>query len=257
MPISENALHPYIKGLVEDYGELTVTDINVKLREVLELDSDDLAPLQGRSDDKFSQIVRNVVAHASEGISTRNGYIIDKTRKPAKFYAISTMARQRISPQEITQRQERKRQFRARRINFAELNLERTILGDSGERFALDWERNRLRELGVTFDVIDEVIHFSKKYGDGSGYDIQSRKDGNFELLYIEVKTTKRGLNEPFYLSENEKIFMELYSDKARIYRVYNFNMDTNIGEIEIITYNDLIANFTLDPITYKVTRNT
>lgn len=85
MAISESTLHPYIKGLVEENGKLTVTELNKMLREILTLDSDDLTLLSGRRDDKFSQIVRNVVAHAPEGISTRYGYIIDKTKKPAVF----------------------------------------------------------------------------------------------------------------------------------------------------------------------------
>ncbi|HRF36269.1 MAG TPA: hypothetical protein PLZ09_03125, partial [Clostridia bacterium] len=87
MAISESSLHPYIKGLVEENGKLTVTELNKLLRDILTLDSDDLTILSGRNDDKFSQIVRNVVAHAPNGVSCRNGYIIDKSNKPAVFYA--------------------------------------------------------------------------------------------------------------------------------------------------------------------------
>lgn len=260
MAISESSLHPYIKGLVEEYGTLTVTDLNNYLRDILELDADDLTILSGRNDDKFSQIVRNVVAHAPAGISMRNGYIIDKSVKPAQFYAISetrTNAKTTkvISKNEIKVRQKKKQQFNARKIDYHTLNIERTTLGDAGERFALDWERSRLRELGVDFDVLDEVIHFSRKYGDGSGYDILSRKDGNYELLHIEVKTTKKGLNEPFYMSENERIFMEIYCDNTVIYRVYNFDYERNVGEIETITFDDLKNKYEFNPITYKVTR--
>jgi hypothetical protein len=55
MAISESSLHPYIKGLVEENGKLTVTELNKMLREILTLDSDDLTILSGRKDDKFSQ----------------------------------------------------------------------------------------------------------------------------------------------------------------------------------------------------------
>ena len=78
MSISESSLHPYIKGFVEEYGKLTVTDLIKYLREVLDLSKDDLEPLAGRSDDKFSQKVRNLVSHSPEGISEKNGYIINK-----------------------------------------------------------------------------------------------------------------------------------------------------------------------------------
>lgn len=259
MAISESSLHPYIKGLVEENGKLTVTELNKALREILSLDADDLTILSGRRDDKFSQIVRNVVAHSPEGVSSKNGYIIDKTKKPAVFYAKSTIsddvAKAVITTEKIKERREKKRNFTAKKVDFEAINNENSALGDAGEIFALEWERNRLKDLKVSFDILDEVIHFSKKFGDGAGYDILSRKDNDYELLYIEVKTTKGGLDTPFYMSENEKSFMEIYKDNTLIYRVYNYDKDTNVGEIEIITYDKLVSEHDFNPITYKVTR--
>ncbi|MFA6866875.1 MAG: DUF3883 domain-containing protein [Clostridia bacterium] len=259
MAISESSLHPYIKGLVEESGKLTVTDLNKYLRDILVLDSNDLTILTGRNDDKFSQIVRNVVAHAPDGISNKNGYIIDKTKKPAVFYAkefnIANLTETKISNSTIKERRDRKRKFTARKIDFKTINNENSALGDAGENFALEWERKRLKDLNVSFDIMDEVIHFSRKYGDGAGYDILSRKDNNYELLYIEVKTTKSGLNTPFYMSENEKLFMDIYKENTLIYRVYNYNHETNVGEIEIITQSLLENEYIFNPITYKVSK--
>jgi hypothetical protein len=170
MPISERTLHPYIKGLVEEYGMLTVTQLDVHLRQMLDLDEADLTPLEGRNDDKFSQITRNLVSHAPEGISSRNGYIIDKRAKPAKFYAISvlkhtssTLEERKITDDEIKDRLKRKKQFNARKVDFDALNKERSTIGNLGEQFAFEWERNRLRDLDVSFNVLDEVIHFSER----------------------------------------------------------------------------------------------
>lgn len=259
MAISESSLHPYIKGLVEEYGKLTVTELNKLLREILTLDADDLTILSGRKDDKFSQIVRNVVAHAPEGITSKNGYFLDKTKKPAVFYAKTSASDDTttslISATKIKERRDKKRRFLSRKVDFKSINAEKSALGIAGEIFALDWERNRLKELNVTFNILDEVIHFSQKYGDGSGYDILSRKDNSYELLYIEVKTTKGALDTPFYMSENEKTFMEIYKDDTVIYRVYNYNQETNVGEIEVISYSQLIDNYDFNPVTYKVTR--
>ena len=148
-----------------------------------------------------------------------------------------------------------KRTFSARKIDFKSLNNEYSVLGDAGENFALEWERRRLKDLNVSFDLLEEVIHFSKKYGDGAGYDILSRKDNNFDLLYIEVKTTKGGLDTPFYMSENERAFMEIYRDNTLIYRVYNYDKDTNIGEIKVIDFDRLTKDYSFNPITYKVTK--
>ena len=259
MAISENSLHPYIKGLVEEYGKLTVTELNKLLRKILILDSNDLSILPGRKDDKFSQIVRNVVAHTTEQITDKNGYILDKRKKPAVFYAKATNdadpSLRILSDKKIAERKEKKRKFTARKVDFKSLNEEHTVLGVAGEVFALEWERSRLKNLNVTFDLLDEVIHFSKKFGDGAGYDILSRKDNDYELLYIEVKTTRGNIDTPFFMSENEKAFIEIYKENTRIYRVYNYNPDTNMGEIEVITYDDLNNNYDFNPITYKVTK--
>ena len=164
MAVSESSLHSYIKGLVEENGKLTVTELNKLLREILTLDSDDLTILSGRNDDKFSQIVRNVVAHAPEGKTSKNGYIIDKTTKPATFYAkeknLEELSEAIITPQAIQERKEKRRRFTARKVDFKTLNNEHTALGDAGENFALEWERNRLRELNVSYNILDEVIHF-------------------------------------------------------------------------------------------------
>jgi hypothetical protein len=55
-------------------------------------------------------------------------------------------------------------------------------------------------------------------------------------------------------MSANEKAFMEL-NDNVVIYRVFNFNSETNIGEIERITADDLKNHYCFDPVTFKVTR--
>lgn len=266
MAISETMLHPYIKGLVEEYGALTVTELNILLREILDLDEVDLTVLSGRKDDKFSQIVRNVVSHVAQGeVLERNGYIIDKRERPAIFTTVSPrmineinrpIVERIITTEEVEARKEKKRKFKARKVDYKEINEERTLIGDAGERFVLDWERNRLRELEVQFDVLDEVQHFSKLYGDGSGYDILSRQNEFGEPLYIEVKTTKGGLETSFYMSENERQFMKVNSNNCLIYRVYNFDYDSNMGEVEIISYTDLVSKYTFNPITYRVTKN-
>lgn len=259
MSISENSLHPYIKGLVEEYGKLTVTELNKILREILTLDKTDLTILPKRNDDKFSQIVRNIISHAPEGISCKNGYIIDKTKKPAVLYAKEKNSNDigiaLITSKELDKRKEKKSKFTAKKVDFSAVNEENMALGNAGEVFALDWERNRLKKLNVSFDILEEVIHFSRQFGDGAGYDILSRKDDNYELLYIEVKTTKGNLNTPFYMSENEKNFIEIYKENTLIYRVYNYNPDTNMGEIEVITYDKLFNDYDFNPITYKVTK--
>lgn len=57
---------------------------------------------------------------------------------------------------------------------------------------------------------------------DGLGYDIKSY-DTNGEPLFIEVKTTNRDINTPFYLSPNELNQSSIYKDQYRLARVYKY----------------------------------
>lgn len=264
MPYTERTLHPHIKRLVEEYGALNTTELIRELRNILILDEGDLKPLKDRTDDAFSQVVRNVVRTAKSvaDVSSANGYIVDAQAKPAVFYAIDPSAFTAASPEEqiiptdkVKQRQERKRQFNAVKVDYSELNRIKSDLGFRGEVFALEWERLRLNELDVDFDVMSEVSHASNIEGDGLGYDILSRDEHTFEPVYIEVKTTKGSLKQPFFMTVNEKARLELF-DTTKIYRVYNFNSEQNTGDIEIISKNDLFdgTKYRFDVVTYKVT---
>lgn len=265
MPISESALHPYIKGLVEENGKLTVTELNKMLREILELDKTDLSILSGRNDDKFSQIVRNVVAHAPAGKSSRNGYIIDKTKRPAVFLAkeldmnktvaANSTSTTQVSQLVISDRKNKRRSFTARKVDFDAMNTVRSSLGLAGELFALEWEKRRLNAAGVVFNISEEVIHFSQKYGDGAGYDILSRNENDYSPRYIEVKTTTKDWTTPFFMSVNERAFIETYKNSACIYRVYNFDQTTMLGNIKIINFDELTTDYIFDPVTYQVKR--
>lgn len=254
MPVSESMLHPYIKGLVEEHGKLTVTELNTLLREVLTLDETDLEILTNRSDDKFSQIVRNVVSHAGEDVVSKYGYILDKTTKPVTFYASHKSSV--IASEEIERRKIKSKSFHARKVDYKTLNIERSELGLAGEIFALQFERQRLYDEDISFDTLNEVIHTSQVFGDGAGYDILSRNNAkDLDLLYIEVKTTKGDLKSPFYMSKNEKEFIEVYKENCFIYRVYNFNSLINLGEIEIISYEKLMSEYIFNPVTFVVTK--
>ena len=192
------------------------------------------------------------MSHSGKGdIVDKHGFIIDKTQKPAKVYA-KNINNGIIDDVEIKIRKSKKRKYNARKVDFEKINEENTVLGDAGGRFALDWERKRLKKLGVAFNVLDEVIHVSKRYGDGCGYDILSKNiDGS--PRFIVVKTTKNKSDTPFCMSQNGKSFMEEYRENAVVYRLYNFIYDRNIAKVLMVTQDDLEHNYCSDPLTFKV----
>jgi len=118
--------------------------------------------------------------------------------------------------------QTKTREFTPRFYDFAEREVSNRRMGERGEEFALQFERNRLTLLGRD-DLAKEVEWTSKKKGDGSGYDIRSINPENEKDLFIEVKTSNCGKYQPFYISENEVAFSKDYAAQYSLYRVFNF----------------------------------
>jgi hypothetical protein len=106
---------------------------------------------------------------------------------------------------------------------------ERIMIGTSGEELVIAHERKVLNQLGKP-----EIAEKVEKVKDGCGYDILSfDEDGNEK--YIEVKTTRRGIETPFELSLNEWIFMKKYPNGYLIYRLFNYNQVGNVSEFYIL----------------------
>lgn len=104
-----------------------------------------------------------------------------------------------------------------------------TRLGYLVEEFVLQYER---RKLGP--GLAARVEHHSRSLGDGLGYDILSvANDGS--PLYIEVKTTTGGLETPFYVSAVELARSKQDRSQFALYRVYNFDNETLLGDVHII----------------------
>ncbi|GAB5388333.1 MAG: DUF3883 domain-containing protein [Alphaproteobacteria bacterium] len=110
----------------------------------------------------------------------------------------------------------------ARRFNVAERDAKNRALGQAGERFALDWERQNLRTNGRD-DLAREVIWVSRDEGDGAGFDIQSYEpDGSSRL--VEVKTTNGWQRTPFHISRNELAVADQNREDWVLLRLFNFN---------------------------------
>ena len=143
------------------------------------------------------------------------------------------------------------RDFRGRKIaDYSSRDIHNKKLGDAGEKLVLNYEIAKLKELGRT-DLADKVKHTSKIEGDGTGYDVKSYdKDGG--ELYIEVKTTMGNERTPFFISVNEAKFSELNKDKFILYRVYNFDLEANSGDVFMI-HGCILEQCNATPTNYKV----
>lgn len=254
---SEGQIRVAIKPLIEMYGELTTSEVKQKIEEVLVLDDEDKKMSSTRNEMLIIQRIGNIVAHQKETIKVYDeGFIVDKNFSPAKFIAITGLDqdKKKISENEIRKRrkkaiveEEKKQSYK--KINWNLENERRTALGQVGEEFIFEVEKEKVKNLDPS--SIDRVIHLSMMQGDGFGYDILSINESG-EPIYIEVKTTEQGENTPFYMSKNEKDFFE-NNNNAWLYRVYDFNISTRNGKFIKISSTELLENYTFDPISFMV----
>ena len=112
------------------------------------------------------------------------------------------------------------RSFKGAIIDFQKEQQENEALGHSGENFVREYERTRLEKY-------PELAKKVEKQLDGKGFDILSFDEEGNEI-HIEVKTTRYGLNTPFYISEHEVIFSSQYARSYVLWRLYE--MDTVRG---------------------------
>lgn len=149
-------------------------------------------------------------------------------------------------------RVESTREFKARKVDFADTELENKKLGSNGEKLVIDYEKRILTDHGRA-DLAEKVVHVAETIGDGAGYDVESY-DLSGNKKYIEVKTTCGGERTPFILTINELEFSRTHAENYSLYRVYDFNKKTQTGSFFII--NGCVRdNFSLESIRFKCYR--
>ncbi|AYE33647.1 DUF3883 domain-containing protein [Clostridium septicum] len=141
---------------------------------------------------------------------------------------------------------------KGRKINYDKKSRRNKKKGDIGEEAVVLLEKNKLMELGRV-DLSEQVEWVSKEKGDGLGYDIISWnvKDGEWNKIYIEVKTTEDNINTPFDISDTEVRVSEMLAENYYIYRV--LGIGSVISTIKYYTIKGSVKdNFNLIPILYK-----
>jgi Domain of unknown function (DUF3883) len=105
--------------------------------------------------------------------------------------------------------------------NYIEREACNRSLGSAGELFVLQYERARLIYAGHE-RLAAKIEHTSCVRGDHEGYDVLSFEESGAERL-IEVKTTKYGIETPFYVTRNEVAVSETHAARYQVYRLFAF----------------------------------
>ncbi|MCI2948321.1 DUF3883 domain-containing protein [Staphylococcus caledonicus] len=260
MATSERDIRKAVALLLNQYGRLETSEVKKLLQTVMPFDEDDKMMSNTRNEPLIIQRIGNIVSHQTEKYKTYlDTYAIDKSDRKAYWYLLTGLNSNNsldiLSDKDLKRRQELRSRFIPKKIDWQSLNESREELGKHGEEFVIRYETNRILQFAP--EDTNRIIHLSEEQGDGAGFDIISLNEKGMEV-YIEVKTTKGSLDTPFYMTENERAFFELYKDENNlfIYRVYNYDEARKTGDIKIISAETLFTQYQFDPISYKVTKS-
>jgi hypothetical protein len=130
-------------------------------------------------------------------------------------------------------------------VNYLEREARNRSLGRMGEEFALAFERARLLAAGRE-RLARQVEHVAVTQGDGLGYDIRSFEPDGADRL-VEVKTTRFGIETPFFVSRNEVGVSESRAEIYHTHRVFTFERNPRL----FILKGSLRVNCALTPVQF------
>jgi hypothetical protein len=133
-----------------------------------------------------------------------------------------------------------------RHMDYGLLQEENRRRGAQGEKLVADYERAWLHQHGL-HDLASRVQWTAHDSGDGVGYDVLSF-DLDGQKRYIEVKTTARAAETPFYITPAELGFAQRHIGSYALYRVYDVLGQPRFFGLE----GDITDVLALTPATYS-----
>ncbi len=113
----------------------------------------------------------------------------------------------------------------------------------------MEFEKKRLYDAKKP-SLAKKILHVSKDWGDGAGYDIRSYDVDGAEV-YIEVKTTLKDINAGFIITYNELRVAQKNRTKYWIYRIFEFDPNSKSGSVFYLSV-DQLEKMRLIPLQYK-----
>jgi hypothetical protein len=117
--------------------------------------------------------------------------------------------------------------------DYGAIDAKNQKLGRAGEIAVITRERHLLAKAGRP-DLGAKVRDIAEEVGDGAGYDVLSWTPEG-KIKHIEVKTTRRGVSTPFYITPNEIAFSEQHPETYYLYRVHDFSPTTGSGRYWVL----------------------
>jgi hypothetical protein len=139
------------------------------------------------------------------------------------------LRQKRVPISKLRKLPDRKPKFKGTKRDFFKESQRNKTFGDAGEQLVIKHEQNLLIESGYP-RLADQI----RKVADGKGYDILSYFPDKREK-HIEVKTTTSGALRPFPISWNEVEYMKQPKAAYFLYRLYNYDPQTNSANFFIL----------------------
>jgi hypothetical protein len=136
---------------------------------------------------------------------------------------------------------------KGRKIDFARRDAANRLLGQLGEKFAVEVEKRRLLHHGRD-DLAAKVEWVAVTCGEGIGFDVLSYDETEGSEWWIEVKTTELGKYHPFYVTANEVRCSEDCPERFRLYRVFDFERSPRV----YVVGRALSRECRLEPVEYR-----
>lgn len=132
------------------------------------------------------------------------------------------------------------------RLNYLELEATNAKQGQAGEEWVVAFEQARLRKAGRD-TLADKIEWVSRDAGDHFGFDIRSFETNGSDRL-VEVKTTKRGKESPFFVTRNEVRVSRENGKAFHLYRLFRFSRGPRLYTVA----GALDRSCVLDPTGYE-----
>jgi hypothetical protein len=199
--------------------------------------------------DLLETVVLDRISSGDRSLVEIEASLIEQTSSPTAVENTNSIIAP--PPERIPEKRARETGNRTpRRVNYAERETRNRRLGESGEKFVLEFERMRLAEIGRD-DLVRDIEWTSKEKGDGTGYDIRSFQDDTDKPYFIEVKTTNSGKYQPFMISANEVAFSDKHLDEFALYRVFEFSRSPHLFILDGAVSNHVNLNASVFQATF------
>lgn len=176
--------------------------------------------IYGKIDDVIHTVPKKYKDDFIHGYFKYDNYLPKQSEVTAKLKKVGLPKRIKTTSESNVKKTVRKTYGQQR----VKTEIDKLIVGKKGEELVFGFEKEKLIDAykAGEIDSIAKHIEWVSEKDDNAGYDIKSFDVKQNKTIFIEVKTTTKGKNTPFFISKNEIEYIKKDPENCYIYRVFN-----------------------------------